>query len=107
SCLRQLNLDHVDTLYPTTLRPPDLAQGRRSAAGEPVVFVGRGCRGRVPPIVGVVPGGPSARTGSGPVRRRPPGAGGGEGEVGGRAVEHTAALQSRDILVCRLVLEHK
>src|SRR3712207_8689276 len=42
-------------------------------------------------------------------RDRPflPAAGGAEGEGGGRSEEHTSELQSRQYLVCRLLLEKK
>src|SRR3712207_6994789 len=51
---------------------------------------------------------PGLRAGGGGPGRHPPGLGAGAGPgAGGRSEEHTSELQSRQYLVCRLLLEKK
>src|SRR3712207_8569630 len=91
------------TLFPYTTPLPIWLAGRHRADGD-----GDGAAGPGP--------GPGRRVGDGAARPEGsggpgPGADGGRGRAdgrpGGRSEEHTSELQSRQYLVCRLLLEKK
>src|SRR5690606_41904531 len=84
------------TLFPyTTLFRSSSWRSRGSGGGAGLAVQGEGGRGGG--VAGV--GGLEAEGGGG--------AGGDGGVVGGRSEEHTSELQSRENLVCRLLLEKK